>query len=170
MQMRHVQEGLRLAGLRDHADEDADFGSVPDNVLHIDLVEHTPTTAPGATTIRTGKLVNLLARRKPILIDVALDTWGRSIPNAIGLQGMGHGASFSEGVQNRFRQKIQNLTKGDLSAPIVVFCVNSERFTSYNLALRLVALGYTQAYWYRGGVEAWQVNELPETDLALQDW
>ena len=62
------------------------------------------------------------------------------------------------------------LTEGDLSAPIVVFCVNSERFTGYNLALRLVALGYTQVYWYRGGVEAWQVNDLPESDLVLQDW
>jgi hypothetical protein len=24
--MRHVQEGLRLSGLRDHAEEDADWG------------------------------------------------------------------------------------------------------------------------------------------------
>jgi adenylate cyclase len=136
----------------------------------MDLVGHTPTTAPGATTIRTGELVNLLARLKPILIDSALDTWCQSIPNAIGLQGTGHGADFSDTVQNRFHRKMENLTKGDLLAPIVVFCVNSERFTGYNLALRLVALGYTQVYWYRGGVEAWQVNGLPETDLALQDW
>jgi adenylate cyclase len=114
--------------------------------------------------------INVLARLKPILIDVALDTWGRSIPNAIGLQGTGQGTGFSEAVQSRLRRKMQNLTNGDLSAPIVVFGVNSERFTGYNLALRLVALGYTQIYWYRGGVEAWQVNGLPETDLALQDW
>ena len=53
-QMRHVQEGLRLAGLRDHADEDDDFGVVPDNVLHTELVGHTPTTSLVATTIRTG--------------------------------------------------------------------------------------------------------------------
>jgi tetratricopeptide (TPR) repeat protein len=169
-QMRHVQEGLQLAGLRDHADEDDDFGVVPDNVLHTDLVGHTPTTSLVVTTTRTGELINVLARLKPILIDVALDTWGRSIPNAIGLQGTGQGAGFSETVQNRFRRKMQNLTNGDLSAPVVVFGVNSERFTGYNLALRLVALGYTQIYWYRGGVEAWQGNGLPESDLALQDW
>ena len=110
------------------------------------------------------------ARRNYALIDVALDTWGRSIPNAIGLQGMGQAAGFSETIQNRFHRKMQNLTESDLSVPIVVFCVNSERFTGYNLALRLVALGYTQIYWYRGGFEAWQVNGLPETDLALHDW
>ncbi|HME27856.1 MAG TPA: hypothetical protein VKI44_42150 [Acetobacteraceae bacterium] len=39
-----------------------------------------------------------------------------------------------------------------------------------NLALRLVALGYTQVYWYRGGREAWEVNGLPETKLDVQEW
>jgi rhodanese-related sulfurtransferase len=53
------------------------------------------------------------------------------------------------------------LTGSDLNKPIVVFCVNSERFTGYNLVLRLAALGYAYVHWYRGGVEAWQVNGLP---------
>jgi adenylate cyclase len=66
--------------------------------------------------------------------------------------------------------KYKALTTGDLSAPIVTFCVNSERFTGYNLALRLVALGYTLVYWYRGGFKAWQVNGRSESDLELQDW
>jgi rhodanese-related sulfurtransferase len=104
------------------------------------------------------------------LIDVAFDSWGLSIPGAIGLQGAGHGGSFSKTVQDRFNTKIRELTAGDHAAPIVVCCANSERYTSYNLALRLVALGYTQVYWYRGGVEAWQANGLPEADLVLQDW
>jgi adenylate cyclase len=52
----------------------------------------------------------------------------------------------------------------------VAYCANAERFTSYNLALRLVALGCTQIYWYRGGWEAWQVAGLPDTQLELQSW
>ena len=47
---------------------------------------------------------------------------------------------------------------------------NSERFDGRNLALRLAALGYTRVYWYRGGREAWEVAELPETELALREW
>ncbi len=39
-----------------------------------------------------------------------------------------------------------------------------------NLAPRLSALGYTQVNWYGGGREGWEVNELPETDLTLQEW
>jgi rhodanese-related sulfurtransferase len=73
-------------------------------------------------------------------------------------------------VQDRFGRKITELTNGDFSTPIVSFCVNSERLTGYNLAKRLVSLGCTNVYWYRGGVEAWQANNLPVHDLALQEW
>ena len=41
--------------------------------------------------------------------------------------------------------------------PIVTMGFNAERFQGRNLALRLVALGYTNVYWYRGGREAWEV-------------
>ena len=36
--------------------------------------------------------------------------------------------------------------------------------------LRLVALGYTEAYWYRGGSEAWEAAGLPTTELVVQSW
>jgi len=168
--MRRAQEGLRLAGLRDHADGDADFGIAPDDVLHDESVGLTPIAVPGATTIRTQELFKMWKRSRPLLIDVAQDSWGQSIPGAVGLQGVGHGAAFSKSIENRFSRKMRDLTGGDLSAPIVAFCVNSERFTGYNLTLRLVALGYTQVLWYRGGVEAWQVGGFPESDLDLQSW
>ena len=169
-QMRRMQEGLRLAGLRDHADEDSDFGLPETGELRADLTGRTPTSVPGATTIHTCELVDLITRQSPILIDVALGSWGQSIPGAVGLQGTGLGVRFTDVRQTCFSHKIQDLTSGDWAAPIAVFGVNSERFTGYNLALRLVALGYTQVHWYRGGFEAWQVNGLPEDDVELLDW
>ena len=65
---------------------------------------------------------------------------------------------------------MQQLTDGDRSRPIVAVGFNSERYQGRNLALRLVALGYTDVSWYRGGREAWQVAGLPDADLVLQDW
>jgi hypothetical protein len=65
---------------------------------------------------------------------------------------------------------MQALTKGDLSTPIVAVGWNSERFDGRNLALRLVALGYTNVHWYRCGREAWEVAGLPETPVDVQDW
>jgi TolB-like protein len=170
VQMHRILEGLRLAGVRDHAEEAAEFGVPATGELCAGFVGSTPTSVPGATTVRTGELVDLMARQKPILIDVAWHSRGRSIPGTVGLQGTGHGGRFSDERQTRFSRKMQHLTGGDLAVPIVAFCANSERFTGYNLALRLVELGYSRIYWYRGGFEAWQVNGLLDAELTLLDW
>jgi rhodanese-related sulfurtransferase len=171
-QMDRMRQGLRIAGLREHAEEDADFGVASDGTLqlHRDLLGLTPRAILGATTIRTAELADLLAHREPVLIDVARRPCGRSLPGAIGLQGTGYAAAFSDPLQARFRRKIHELTHADRSTLIIACCANSEHFSSYNLVLRLLALGYTQVYWYRGGWEAWQVAGLPDTPLELQEW
>ena len=104
------------------------------------------------------------------MIDTVSNSWGRSIPTAVGLKFCGLGGSFTDGLQERLGSKIRMLTAGDLNRPIVAVGWNSERFDGRNLALRLVALGYTQVYWYRGGREAWEANGLPEKEVSEQDW
>jgi adenylate cyclase len=169
-QVRRYLEGLRVAGLRDHADEDADFGVTPDGALRSSFYGWTPARAPGVTTIRTPDLVRLIRERKPLVIDTARYSLQRSIPGAVGLREAGTGGTFSDPIQARLSRKMLELTKGDQDLPIVAAGVNSERFDGWNLALRLAALGYRNVYWYRGGHEAWEVNLLPETRLDLQDW
>jgi adenylate cyclase len=169
-QIKRYLEGLRIAGLRDHAEEDADFGVAPDDVLHEDPIGLTPGTAPGVTTIRTMALRAFIGERNPILIDTTLYSWGYSIPGVVGLQNVGIGGDFSDSTQARLNRKMRTLTGGDLAKPIVAIGWNSERFDGRNLALRLAALGYTQVYWYRGGRESWEANGLPETALGVQDW
>ena len=169
-QIRNYQAALRLTGARDHADENADFGVPPDGLLRGDLTGRTPTEAQGAKTIRTAELVMFLADAQPLVIDTVSYSWGRSIPGAIGLKFSGLGGSFADEAQDRLRRKMAELTGGNLDQPIVVVDWNSERFGGRNLTLRLAALGYAQVYWYRGGREAWEVAELPEAELALQEW
>ena len=123
---------------------------------------------PGARTIRTPDLADLLEQRKPLVLDTV--HWGRSIPGAVGLRGAGIGGSVSDEFQERLGRKMQQLTGGDRKVPVVTMGWNAERFQGRNLALRLVALGYTEVYWYRGGTEAWEVAGLPETELVMQDW
>ena len=65
---------------------------------------------------------------------------------------------------------MQALTAGDLRTPVVAVGFNSESFDGLNLTLRLIALGYKDVYWYRGGREAWEVQELPETPADVQVW
>jgi rhodanese-related sulfurtransferase len=168
--IRSYQDGLRLAGERDHADEDADFGAPTDGALHGDIAGYTPKDALGAQTVHTPDLSRLLAEARPVIIDTMSYTWGVSIPGAIGLKFAGLGGSFNDEAQDRLRSKLHDLTSGDLNRPVVAVGWNSERFDGRNLALRLVALGYTNVYWYRGGREAWEVAGLPETALDVQDW
>jgi rhodanese-related sulfurtransferase len=169
-QFRHFQEGLRLAGERDHANEDADFGVPADGELRAILAGPTPTGTPGATTIRTPDLPQLLSKTRPVIIDTASYSWGRSIPGAVGLKFSGLGGSFADAAQDHLRHKIGTLTGGNPDRPIVVVGFNSELFDGRNLALRLVALGYANVYWYRGGREAWEVAGLPETEVDIQEW
>ncbi len=95
---------------------------------------------------------------------------GHSLRGAIGLNYVGQGGDLADVAQDRLRQKMRELTEGDLATPIVAVGWSSERFDSRNLVLRLVALGYTKVFWYRGGREAWEVANLPETDIVETDW
>ena len=113
-QIRNYQAALRLAGARDHADEDADFGVPADGSLHSEIAGRTPTEAPGARTIRTAELVALLANVRPLVIDTGSNSWGRSIPGAVGLRFSGLGGSFADEAQDRLRRKMVELTGGDL--------------------------------------------------------
>jgi adenylate cyclase len=169
-QIRNYQAALRLAGARDHADEEADFGVPAEGSLLSEFAGRTPTEAPGMRTIRTAELVRLLVDAQPVVIDTASNSWGTSIPGAIGLKFSGLGGSFADEAQDRLRRKMFELTGGDLTSPVVAVGWNAERFDGRNLALRLAALGYSRVYWYRGGREAWEVAELPETELVLQEW
>jgi hypothetical protein len=83
-----------------------------------------------------------------------LVSWGRSIPRAATLRRSGLGGNLTDQVQERLDRTLHELTGGNPSAPIVAVGWNSERFDGRNLALRLVALGHTDVYWYRGGREA----------------
>ncbi len=169
-QIKALQAALRLAGERDHADEDADFGVPADGMLRNKMAGPTPVNAPGARTIRTAELSSLLDGSHPVVIDTVSNSWGRSIPGAAGLKFSGLGGSFTDAAQDRLRLKLHELTGGDFRRPVVVVGWNSERFDGWNLTLRLVALGYTNVLWYRGGREAWELHGLPETRLDVQDW
>ena len=169
-QYQRYRDALRLAGERDHVDEDVDFGVPADGVLHSEVAGRTPKEATGARTIRTTDLVPFLATTRPLVVDTVLYSWNRSISGAVGLQFAGLGGSFTDEAQDRLRSKMQKLAGGDLRRPIVTIGWNAEHFDGRNLALRLASLGYTDVYWYRGGREAWEVNGLAETNLDVQQW
>lgn len=168
VQLHTVRDGLRLAGVRDHADEAANTGVPADDSLHHDYEAVTPATVPGARTIRTSELVALISQQNPLILDTG--ACDRTLPGAIVLLGAGVGGSVTDAYQNRLRRKMAQLTESNSRSPIVTVGWNSERFQGYNLALRLVSLGYSNVYWYRGGCEAWEAAAYTTVRPALQEW
>ena len=156
--------GLALAGEdADFGGEDADFGVAPTRELRLaDYAAPTPREAPGARTIRTPQLQAWLRRdasARPLLLDVVGGEAHDSIPEAVWLPGAGRGSGFHDAVQGQLASALEALGglegRREGGRPQVFFCARPRCWLSYNAALRAAALGYTEVYWYRGGIEAW---------------
>ncbi len=153
------------------ASEDADFGIAPATALRLsELSAPTPREIPGAKVIRTVELrdrLRAVEAERPLLFDVLGGEQHDSLPGAIWLPGAGRGASYSDAVQAQLARLLQAATKGDAGRPIVFFCQGTACWLSYNAALRAVALGYREVYWYRGGIEAWLAGSGPLAPLRF---
>lgn len=144
------------------ATEGQDFGIRPTAELHTGPAHGpTPTLVPGARTIDTLGLASLMMQ--PTGPVVVLDALGgpQRLPNALPFVWATQGQSFDDEVQQRLGAFIQQATNGARDVPIVTYCLNPQCWMSYNVALRLVRLGYRNVLWYRGGIESWQRAGLP---------
>ncbi|AJD42491.1 MULTISPECIES: rhodanese-like domain-containing protein [Rhizobium] len=127
----------------------------------------TPTTLRGAVVIDLAGLEALMPKN-PVLLDVGpadkkpeefpkdrlwLPTH-RSIPGAAWFPGAG-AAAFGPTQEEVFFRRVEELTQGDSSKPIVTFC-RPECWGSWNAGKRLVMKGYTSVYWFPGGIDSWQ--------------
>ena len=143
--------------------ENRDFGIAPRKELkgesyHAD----TPTTVPGAKTVHTAELADRLASgSKPLLIDTLGGNRHRTLPGAYWFRGAGNVKTEGNAQVGELTAKLVQGLTATKDAPVVVFCLSSQCWLSYNTALRLVAAGFTNVQWYRGGVEAWQGAGLP---------
>jgi TolB-like protein/class 3 adenylate cyclase/rhodanese-related sulfurtransferase len=163
-QERRIAEGLHRAGLRDHLDEDTDYHIQPTADLQDKRNGPTPLSVPGATTIRTEDMVRLL-ETKPLVLTTAVAN--PTIPGAIHVN-LPNSGNLTDEWQTALARLVGEATNGDKQRPILTFAYSINRWDSRNLALRLIALGYTNVYWYRGGWEAWDAHDLPKAPLVVQ--
>jgi PQQ-dependent catabolism-associated CXXCW motif protein len=75
-------------------------------------------------------------------------------------------ASLSKAQQSEL-QTILAEAAPDKNAPLVVYCLSSECWLSYNATLTASELGYKNLYWYRGGISAWNQAKLPVVRTKL---
>jgi PQQ-dependent catabolism-associated CXXCW motif protein len=143
-----------------YSNENRDTGVAPTGSFRRqDVHAPTPLTVPGAKTITTRELVELLRTSNPVVVNVL--PWKEgvfAIPGTIWLQGMGrllYRAEINE------LQTILAKVAPDKAAPLVLYCLSWECWLSYNVALNALDLGYKNVLWYRGGGQAWDEANLP---------
>jgi tetratricopeptide (TPR) repeat protein len=164
-QEERLAEGFRLAGVREHLDESADFHIRSDGLLHDRPDGPTPLDLPGATTIDTAGMQRLLLTT-PNLLVLTTTPFNPSIPGAILVSGPA--GKLDDDWQTELGTLIQRATNGQKDRPIVTFSYSINHWYARNLAVRLLALGYTQVFWYRGGWEAWDARRLPKMPLTVR--
>jgi len=169
-------ERFQVAGLvheESYGDEDKNFGVSQTTTLTTDYHRPTPLSVPGTKTITTLALKKLLdSATPPIAVDVLGGTPGnkQTIPSAVWLGfDAGDGRVFAT-EKARFAAVLAKLTNENKAAPIVFFCLSVECWLSYNASLRAVGEGYSNVYWYRGGLTSWKAAGLPLVQAVPYAW
>ncbi len=130
----------------------------------------TPESVEGARTVTTQALHALLQREPaPVLVDVYRRQWlaGRfidsephaNLPGSLWLPNTGDGNLDAQWA-SYFASNLEQATGGDLERALVFYC-RSDCWLSWNASIRAHRLGYTNIYWYRDGVDAWEQAGLP---------
>jgi PQQ-dependent catabolism-associated CXXCW motif protein len=145
------------------ADELTDYRVQPQPFLQFNVSAPTPTSIPGARTVTTEQLREaiLSGRRQFLLLDAWEDFGHQGPPGALHLPYAGVPGNFNDRAQAQLAQQLYQITGGNFAYPLVFFCAGSNCWESYNAVLRAVRLGYSNVYWYRGGVAAWTAARLP---------
>jgi rhodanese-related sulfurtransferase len=142
----------------EYANESKDFGvSEMKSPKGPPYASATPMTVPGGKTVTTDELKAMLgSENKPVLVDALASSV--MIEGAAGLgAGIGEQRMFGR-ERDMFPKALEALTGGDKSKPIVFYCRSSSCWHSYNASLHAIDAGYTNIFWYRGGIDAWRAS------------
>jgi PQQ-dependent catabolism-associated CXXCW motif protein len=144
------------------ADEARDWGVAPPPSYRAkDYHAPTPNTVPGARVVTTAELKAMLEREpRPFLIDVLSGPAHRTLPGSVWLHNGGLG-DFDAAEEKRFLDTVALLAGNDKARHLVYFCSGPRCWLSYNAALRTARAGYSNVYWYRGGIDAWRAASHP---------
>ena len=138
--------------------ETQDLGVQPPRGLHSGAMHGpTPASVPGGRIITTAQLAQALrgpAQGRPLVFDVLGGP--ERLPGAQNAVPAHQAGSFDDNTQREFGRYLQQVTQGRMDVPMVFYCLSTQCWMSYNAAVRAIAMGHKQVFWYRGGVEAWK--------------
>lgn len=159
-----------LSLLLGHAQADTTPLFSPDGYRATLYRSPTPQQVDGGTVVDTAALQALLRQQPPpALIDVYRRQWlherfiedepHANLPGSLWLPNTGDG-TLSPAWQGYFERNLRQATGGQYHYPVVFYC-RADCWLSWNAVKRAAHLGYTNLYWYRDGLDAWQQADLP---------
>ncbi|MEP5728178.1 MAG: rhodanese-like domain-containing protein [Sulfitobacter sp.] len=120
----------------------------------------TPTELPGGFIVTTDLLLQAMNEGvEMVIIDVLGSDY--SLPSAYSAPALAASGGFNDRTQQQAEVWLQQITGGVWEVPIVIYCSDPMCWLSYNASLRTMAAGYDQVFWYRGGLQAWEMAGLP---------
>ena len=143
------------------ANEALDFGAAPSRVISASQISDRamlalPTTVPGVDTLTTLQLEAFLkSHPDAVLIDAVVGSAHKTMPDAYWMPELGT-VTIGQLERGQIENTLRAATGGDASRPVIVF-ERSSRYGwfGYHGVLRLLGMGYSNIYWYRGGLDAW---------------
>ena len=151
---------------RTYGNETYDFGVPPQPTLNSNVGSPTPLAIPGATTVTTAQVMREVQQRsRMVLVDSLQDRHPSTLPDAIYLPNSGQYGTFNDQAQAGLQNDLLRATQGHREVPLVFFCQGIQCWESYNAALRARVAGFTNVFWYRGGLQAWQAAGFPMQPL-----
>jgi len=122
----------------------------------------TPDTIQGVVRVSAEGVADL-ARKEAVLVDTRSQ---KEFDNE-----RIRGALLASYVEKSLKETNYDATKDDFSAlanlkldkakPVVFFCNGPECWKSYKASRAAVLGGYTQVYWFRGGMPEWREKRMP---------
>ncbi len=112
----------------------------------------SPDTIDGTTRIDAEGLIALVDRNpNQIIIDsrISSDRQLGFIPGSVSLPDTGTDCDSLAGIIP------------DLNEPVVFYCNGPKCRRSDKAVVIAIECGYTEVYWFRGGIEAWKANSYP---------
>jgi TPR repeat protein/rhodanese-related sulfurtransferase len=125
----------------------------------------TPASLPGASVITPLETWQAIvagygrpAQERPVMLS-AVDNVV-TLPGAYDLSFAGGGGTLDDEVQKRLGELMAKIAPNKQQM-LVSYCHHNHCWLSYNLTLRLAALGYTNLRWLRDGLDGWVASTLP---------
>ena len=149
------------------AAEAADFGVAPSRVISTSQVSDRamlalPTMVPSVDTLTTVQLDAFIkSHPNAVLVDAIVAATHKTVPGAYWMPELGQ-VTLGQFELNKIEGTMREATGGDRSRPVIVFERSSTfGWFGYHGVLRLLGMGYSNIYWYRGGIDAWHDAQFP---------